>query len=194
MRYGLKSKLNIIIKSVIIFIVAIFLENQTNNVVLNAQNSNLNKQLSLSSFAVVDITNDEYNAPDSEKEPVKQEEVVQEEPKNLINAKLTGYVFNCPSCSGKLACDSSINLSNGNVNYNDSTYGNVRIVASSSNLACGSIVSINASKLSSEPIIAIVLDRGVSGSKLDLLTSSVHDAKTNIGKTNITYEVLRNGY
>ena len=112
----------------------------------------------------------------------------------MINAKLTGYVFNCPSCSGKLACDSSINLSNGNVNYNDSTYGNVRIVASSSNLACGSIVSINASKLSSEPIIAIVLDRGVSGSKLDLLTSSVHDAKTNIGKTNITYEVLRNGY
>ena len=189
MRYGLKSKLNIIIKSVIIFIVAIFLENQTNNVVLNAQNSNLNKQLSLSSFAVVDITNDEYKVPDSEKEQVKQEE-----PKNLINAKLTGYVFNCPSCSGKLACDSSINLSNGNVNYNDSTYGNVRIVASSSNLACGSIVSINASKLSSEPIIAIVLDRGVSGSKLDLLTSSVHDAKTNIGKTNITYEVLRNGY
>ena len=119
MRYVLKSKLNIIIKSVIIFIVAIFLENQTNNVVLNAQNSNLNKQLSLSSFAVVDITNDEYKVPDSEKEQVKQEEAVQEEPKNLINAKLTGYVFNCPSCSGKLACDSSINLSNGNVNYND---------------------------------------------------------------------------
>ena len=47
MRYGLKSKLNIIIKSVIIFIVAIFLENQTNNVVLNAQNSNLNKLLLL---------------------------------------------------------------------------------------------------------------------------------------------------
>ena len=84
MRYGLKSKLNIIIKSVIIFIVAIFLENQTNNVVLNAQNSNLNKQLSLSSFAVVDITNDEYKVPDSEKEQVKQEEAVHEEPKILV--------------------------------------------------------------------------------------------------------------
>jgi len=54
--------------------------------------------------------------------------------------------------------------------------------------------TIKADKLSSEPITAIVLDRGVGGTKLDLLSASVSDARTQIGNTNITYDVLRNGF
>lgn len=212
MKYGLKTKLNIIVKSLIIITMVIFLENQTNNVVLNSQNINLNKKLNLNSFAVLDITDTTYSEPlsmeikneevkekpaDTQEVPIAEvkQPVVEEQPKLAsFSGKMTGYVYNCPGCSGKLACDSSIDLSNGNITYNDMTYGNVRIVASSNNLPCGTIVSIKADKLSSEPITAIVLDRGVGGTKLDLLSASVSDARTQIGNTNITYDVLRNGF
>lgn len=209
MKYDLKNKLNILLKSGIIFLMVIILESQTNNVVLNAQNSNLNKQLDLNSFALLDLSNIDYQEPeinvlqteDKKEENINEETNEDKEKQEIINnvlatysGKMTGYVYNCPSCSGKLACDPTINLASGNINYQDSTYGNVRIVASSTNLECGSIVSIKADSISNEPITAIVLDRGVSGTKLDLLSSSVNDARKNVGNTDITYDVLRKGY
>ncbi len=169
-------------KLLIIFLLIMVLEMQSNNMVLNAQNSNLNKQVDLKSLAILDM---------STIEEVKEEEVI-ENPK--IESVMTGYVYNCPACSGKLACNSSIDLTNGQINYNDQTYGEVRIVASSKNLECGSIVAIKAEKLGSEDILAIVLDRGMIGNRLDLLMPSEEEAHTKIGRTPITYEILRNGY
>ena len=208
MKNGLKSKINIALKSAIILLAIFILEYQTNNVVLNAQNSNLNKQLDLNTFAVLDITTAGYQQPLLEEMNIEEsEDVVEpaiiEEPQEEVKqenttlasytGRMTGYVYNCPSCGGKLACDSSLDLSNGNVSYYDETYKNVRIVASSKHLECGSIVSIKSS-LSDEPIIAIVLDRGVGGTKLDLLVSTEAEAYNNIGNKEITYDVLRNGY
>ena len=106
---------------------------------------------------------------------------------------LTGYVFNCPLCGGTLGCMRSYNIKDGTTTYPDETYGTVRIVASSSNLPCGSIVRFNNSKISSEPIIAIVLDRGVIGNDLDLLTENTENAYY-LGRSVITYDVLRNGW
>ena len=71
---------------------------------------------------------------------------------------------------------------------------NVRIVASSKNLPCGSIVKFNLRKLSSSPIYAIVLDRGVGGNNLDLLVENESLAYTQIGRSSITYEVMRRGW
>ena len=84
-------------------------------------------------------------------------------------------------------------MPNGRTFFEDYQYGNVRIVASSKNLSCGTIVRFNLDKLSTEPILAIVLDRGVTGNSLDLLTENLDSAKI-LGRSSISYDVLREGY
>lgn len=113
---------------------------------------------------------------------------------SVLTGSLTGYSADCPLCSGRLACSSYNVYQNGVVTYPDNVYGNVRIVASSKNLPCGSIVKFNLRKLSSSPIYAIVLDRGVGGNNLDLLVENESLAYTQIGRSSITYEVLRRGW
>ena len=71
---------------------------------------------------------------------------------------------------------------------------NINIVASSSNLACGSIVRFTSNRVGEGEQFAIVLDRGVGGYALDLLTPSEEYASRNIGRSKITYDVLREGY
>ena len=111
----------------------------------------------------------------------------------VLTGDLTGYGANCPLCSGRLACKPSYYVKDGTDTYVDSEYGKVNIVASSSNLACGSVVRFS-SKLSNEPMYAIVLDRGVLGNDLDLLTPSESYASKHVGRSSITYEVLRDGW
>ena len=205
MKSSLKSKINITLRTAIILLLVIFLEYQPSSSIMNAQNSNLNRPLALNTFAVLDIATAGYQTPAIEttneqsqiavvtEEVPPQVEIEQASPIATYKGHMTGYVYNCPKCSGKLACDASLDLSDGNVNYYDSVYGDIRIVASSKNLPCGSIVSIK-SEISNDPIVAIVLDRGVSGTTLDLLTKSEEEARTSIGRKDITYDVLRNGY
>ena len=87
----------------------------------------------------------------------------------------------------------SYDITDGKTTYVDETYGEVRIVASSKNLPCGSIVRFNSVRISSEPVIAIVLDRGVVGNSLDLLSKDLNYA-LNLGRSVITYDVLREGW
>ncbi len=113
--------------------------------------------------------------------------------KDTYTGDLTGYVYNCPLCNGTLGCMRSYDIRDGKTTYLDMTYGNVRIVASSSNLPCGTIVRFNSSRVSSSPVYAIVLDRGVRGNALDLLSSDIDYALT-LGRSVITYDVLRQGW
>src|SRR5574344_2509962 len=173
------NHLNIIIKSVIMFVVAFFVVGATNGSETKVSNSNLNLSLDLNAMAnkvEADILNDIYASKDT------------------FTGYLTGYSADCPLCGGHLACMPYLDVLSGNVNYNDSTYGNVKIVASSKNLACGTIIKFNANNLSSEPIVAIVLDRGVTGNSIDLLTPSESYAYQNVGRSIITYDVLRKGW
>ena len=96
-------------------------------------------------------------------------------------------------CGGTLGCNGQ-NVLDGTIYYNDADYGEVRIVASSSNLKCGSIVQFNLNTVSNKPITAIVLDRGVTGTNLDLLMESEDAAIRYVGGRLISYSVLRNGY
>ena len=124
---------------------------------------------------------------------IKYEEIRMKDlyyPLDTFVGDLTGYIADCPLCGGTLGCTGQDVLTNRITSYNDSQYGNVRIVASSSNLACGSIVKY---KLNNEDITAIVLDRGVLGTDLDLLVSSLDEAY-NVGRRNISYDVLRFGW
>lgn len=114
---------------------------------------------------------------------------------NKYRGDLTGYVAHCPACYGTLACKPKYDVyKNGVVTYPDTEYGNVRIVASSKKLKCGSIVKFNLKTISSEPIYAIVLDRGVLGTDLDLLVATNDEAIKKVGRRDTTYEVLRYGW
>ncbi len=109
--------------------------------------------------------------------------------------ELTGYAGDCPLCSGYLACPPRTNVLKKGIYFNDSTYGKIRIVASSKNYPCGTILKFNVKKLSNDPIIAIVLDRGVSGNVIDLLTESEEYAGKYVGRVrNLKFEVLREGW
>ena len=143
------------------------------------KNSNLNLSTDLTLMALKvekDIQNDIYAA------------------KETYEGDLTGYGADCPLCGGHLACMPSLDVLHGNVNYEDETYGSIRIVASSRNLPCGSVVRFNAPTISTDPIIAIVLDRGVGGTALDLLVESNFDASINVGRRKISYDVIRKGW
>lgn len=74
----------------------------------------------------------------------------------------TGYGSDCLGCSGIVACSTSYgshNLISDGVYYDDSTFGNVRIVAADNSLfSCGTILKIDDSN--SDPFYAIVLDTG----------------------------------
>jgi 3D (Asp-Asp-Asp) domain-containing protein len=113
--------------------------------------------------------------------------------KDTYTGDLTGYIFNCPLCNGTLGCKRSYDITDGKTTYPDEMYGEVRIVASSSNLPCGSIVRFQTKRVSEEPVIAIVLDRGVRGNALDLLSPS-YEYAVKLGRSVITYDVLRVGY
>ncbi len=224
MKYSLKKKANYIIKMLIILIMAVFLENKSNQNLLNVYNSNLYKKINLNSLAFLDIPQSiEVSVSKASEKTLEENQESIPVVDNLLTdveentqfktqdnstdnleisssnvlatytGNMTGYVYNCPGCSGKLACNSSLDLSNGNVTYYDATYGTVNIVAASTNLECGSIVSINSS-MSETPMLAIVLDRGVKGTTLDLLTPSVDYAINNVGNKQITYDLLRSGY
>lgn len=103
---------------------------------------------------------------------------------------LTGYAADCPLCGGTLGCTGQ-NVLDGTTTYFDNDYGTVGIVASSTNLACGSIVRY---KLNDNTVTAIVLDRGVTGTNLDLLVSDEDYAFKNIGRKYISYDILRFGW
>lgn len=143
------------------------------------ENDNMNKTINLSMMAlkVIEVSeNDKYMAKDT------------------FVGDLTGYAYDCPLCNGTLGCMPSYYIKDGKTTYNDYEYGTVRIVASSSNLACGSIISFDSSRISDSKVYAIVLDRGVLGTDIDLLTPSEKYAADYVGRSIITYDVLRSGW
>ena len=166
----------IIIKSTILIIVILFTTFTSTSSFTKVSNNNLNLSLDLNYMALrveEDIKNDIYSA------------------KETYTGDLTGYGADCPLCGGTLACKPSLDVLHGNVNYHDETYGDVRIVASSKNLACGTIIRYQRKGLEE---IAIVLDRGVLGTAIDLLMTSEQEASVEVGRSVITYDVLRKGW
>lgn len=109
---------------------------------------------------------------------------------------MTGYGPDCVGCGGKTGCSPAQDVRNGNIYFDDSQYGKVRIIAADSEYSCGTVIRITASNVSKEPLIAVVLDRGgaINGNKMDLLFES-EAATKNIGfQRNVKYEVLRTGW
>lgn len=122
------------------------------------------------------------------------EKVVSIKVLSTFGGQLTGYGPDCKGCSGITAY--GYDVSNGHIYYEDATYGSIRIVAADKKYTFGTVVRITAPNVSSEPFIAIVLDRGggIKGTHLDLLYSSESETKVVGRQKNVTYEILRNGW
>lgn len=162
----------------LLVLLVIFVESSNNIKETKVLNDNYNKSIDLATMAMKlqeDIKNDLYSAKDT------------------FTGDLTSYLPTCPLCSGRLACLPNYNVLDGTETYQDISYGKVKIVASSKNLPCGSIIRFNSSRLSDDAILAIVLDRGVLGNDIDLLTSNETYAYQ-VGRSTISYDVLRNGW
>ncbi len=174
----MKRIINIIVRSMIIVLFVVIASSYKNIVEHKTYSSNINKNVNLSTMALkLDEfkENDIYSAKDT------------------FTGDLTGYVFNCPLCNGHLGCLYNYDITDGKTYYDDEVYGRVKIVASSTNLACGTIIRFESSRVSSDPVYAIVLDRGVRGNALDLLSPNLDYALT-LGRSIITYDVLREGW
>ena len=168
-------------RTIRIIIIILFVVSSTSYVHIietKSYSDNTNKNVNLSTMAL-------------KVEELKENDIYSA--KDTFTGDLTGYVFNCPLCNGTLGCMRSYDITDGKTTYPDEVYGNVRIVASSKNLPCGSIVRFNSSRISSEPVLAIVLDRGVRGNALDLLSEDINYAYM-VGRSVITYDVLREGW
>lgn len=168
-----------LIQIMILVVLVIILESSNKKIESKVMNDNYNKSIDLATMSLKlkeDIASDLYTAKDT------------------YTGDLTGYVATCPSCSGRLACLPNYDVLSGVDTYQDISYGKVRIIASSKNLSCGTIIRFNKQSVSEEPVIGIVLDRGVLGNDIDLLASTVEYARSHIGRATVTYDVLRNGW
>lgn len=115
---------------------------------------------------------------------------------NTYYGSITAYGPDCYGCSGFTA--SGKDVRNGNIYYNDATFGNIRIVAGDRSLRFGTIIKITGLNITSDPLLAIVLDTGGAigfnrNHYFDLLYISNAEAMS-FGVQKATFEVLRNGY
>ncbi len=174
----MKNKLFKIVKIFILITFVFIIGLYKNNVDMQIHNSDISKTVDLDKMSLKanELQYDDlYGAKES------------------YTGDLTSYVYNCPACTGELYCNWRYDLSHGVTTYVDKTYGEVAIVASSSNLPCGSIIRFESKRISEEPVYAIVLDRGVLGTAIDFLTDT-EDHANYIGRSKITYDVIRIGY
>lgn len=173
------KKFSFTLKILLLIVVVFVVESSSSIIHTNVENENFNKNVDLSTMALKVnemVENDLYSS------------------KDVYTGQLTGYAHDCPLCGGTLACAYKYNIRDRRDYYPDKEYGNVKIVASSKNLPCGTIIRFNKPSLSSDPIIAIVLDRGVPGNNLDLLVPTEEYAIKYVGRSTVTYDVLRTGW
>jgi 3D (Asp-Asp-Asp) domain-containing protein len=128
-------------------------------------------------------------------------------PISISYGSTTGYGANCVGCSGNVACSTrngTHNLIRDGIYYNDSKYGNVRIIAADNSLySCGTIIEIDNGIM--DPFMAIVLDTGgamrSAWSNGNILidiafpseySNGVNDATNKSG--NVKFKVYRNGW
>lgn len=170
---------NYFVRLFIIFFVLLIAKASSEDKSMSIENENINQTVNLTTMAM---------------KVVEVQKSMKYSAKDTFTGDLTGYAYNCPLCSGKLACLPKYNITDGTNTYTDKDYGRVYIVASSKNLPCGSIVTFDSKRISDSKVTAIVLDRGVTGNALDFLAPSESYATKYIGRSSITYDVLRSGW
>ena len=113
-----------------------------------------------------------------------------------FTGQMTAYNPICVGCTGKVYCPPRQDVTRGNIYFNDSTYGSIRILAADYAIPCGTVVKITNLTFTNEPIIGIVLDRGgaIKGNIMDFLVTENDDMNIVGRQRNVHYEVLRWGW
>lgn len=134
------------------------------------------------------------------KEEVKQENKPSNEEKVIekLTGSLAGYGPDCYGCTS-FRTSSGKYIGDGNIYYEDKDFGKIRIVAGDKSYPYGTIVKLSNTGYYSEPIYAVVLDRGGGVGKgrkflFDLLFETEKDALKMGSRKNVTFEILRLGY
>lgn len=170
---------NYFIRMSIVIFMFIVAKSSSDIKIATVENNNVNKTVNLTTMAM---------------KIIEVEDTIKYTPVATYTGDLTGYAYNCPLCNGTLGCMPKYNIKDGTTTYKDYEYGEVKIVASSKNIACGSIIRFKSDRVGEGEQFAIVLDRGVGDYALDLLTPSEDYASKYIGRSKITYDVLRSGW
>ena len=125
-----------------------------------------------------------------------QAEVIQvgEKVISTFVGSMTGYGPDCVGCSGRVGAGQDVR--NGNIYYEDKQFGKIRIIAADKKFPYGTIIRINNSRVSEEPFLAVVMDRGgaIKGNKIDLLFESEDAVPGITTQKNVTMDVVRLGW
>ena len=181
---------------VILFVIFAFFIIATGNKKTRIISYNTNNVKSVQAIHIVNKYNSliKDNAP---KQTDSFQEAIQIAPSEPVSftGTMTSYGPDCPGCSGKSGCPPRQDFRNGNIYFSDSTYGNVRIVATDSAIPCGTIVKISGTNYG-EPIYAVALDRGgaIVQNKMDLLYESNSVAAKAGTQYNVSFEIIRWGW
>ena len=190
-----------------LFLVTLFTGKEVDKKVVIVENNNLSRMVDLVSELY--ILNDTPIANnETEVVEIKENESIKEQVKEVVNSQkittkeyevlgtytgpLTGYGPNCNGCTGITASQYDVRDT---ITYNDSEFGEIRILAADDSFELYSIVRVS-NVPNMDPFIAIVLDRGGNvgfgkGTLFDLLFSSESEA---MHKTdNVKFEILRYG-
>ena len=158
---------------------------------------NINRTKSLEAIHIVT----KYNNLLDQVKPVFAntfEEVIENGPNNPVSfvGTMTGYGPDCVGCGGRTGCPPRQDVRNGNIYYEDPDYGKIRIIATDADIPCGTVMKISNSYFSSEPILAIALDRGgaIQGKIVDLLFASEAETKSIGRQYNVHFEIVRWGW
>lgn len=155
------------------------------------------------SIQAAHITNGYYTRLELEKnkEPIIYtdfDEAIANASKSQVSfyGKLTGYGPDCVGCGGNSACQPRQNFKGGNIYFDDSLYGKVRVVAADRSIPCGSLVKMTGISIYSEPVIAVVMDRGASIKKnhFDLLFETEKDMQGFVTQSDIKFDIIRWGW
>ena len=168
----------------------VFNEESSEKVETSIENSVVEKESEIVESPKVDVSS---SVPVEEIVPQVQETQPVSSGLEVQTGAISSYGPDCVGCSGTLA--SGFYAGNGNIYYQDSTYGSVRIVAGDRSYPFGTIVKVSGTPLGD--FNAIVLDRGGGigfGKRFlfDLLFPS--EAEGFGSYWNITFTILRYGY
>jgi len=113
-----------------------------------------------------------------------------------FTGQMTAYGPDCEGCGGKVSCPPRQDVRGGNIYYEDTTYGTVRILAADKHIPCGSIIEIKNVTFSNEPIYGIVLDRGgvIVGNIIDFLVVSEADSYSIGRQRDVNFTIVRWGW
>lgn len=167
--------------------------NAKNSIIVN----NINTVKAVESSRIEKIDSVFINNKEEYKKVFSVQEINLNESKKLeFTGTLTGYGADCEGCSGIVACAPYQNVSNGNIYYEDDTYGKIRILAADKSIPCGSIIKISNYSFVAGDFYGIVLDRGsaIVGLTMDLLHDKESDTIAIGRQYNINFKIERWGF